>query len=115
MTPPSKSRTSTATWRWARKPFRPSWTARSRFRARFCFHALHLHRFHPYVFSIRRGEILVRSAGRSRQLRHAGFLHVVAHDRADAGHVSPELGRRISRRGARRRKDGFLPPLSTGL
>ena len=48
---------------------------------------MHLHRLHPHVLPLRRRQIPLRPSRRSRHLRHARFLHVVAHHRAHHGHV----------------------------
>ncbi len=46
--------------------------------------------FLPMFFLVGRGEIPVRAAGRSSQLRDAGLLRVVENYRADHGYVSPQ-------------------------
>ena len=71
--------------------------------------------FIPMFFLSGVAKYPVRAAGGSGDLRHAGVVHVVANDRADDGDVPVERGRRISRRPARRRKDGFVPALPAGV
>jgi len=54
--------------------------------------------FIPMFFSFGCGKVSIRPASGGRNFRDAGLLHVVAYDRADHGHVSPERGGRGSTR-----------------
>ena len=65
--------------------------------------------FLPMFFLSGRRAVSVRAAGRSGLVRHAGLVHVVAHDRADHGDVSVELRGRVHPRRTSRRETGIFP------
>ena len=92
-----RSRTSIATCTWARRCVPAILDGAQQIAVpAFVSTLAHLHRVPADVLPRRRGALPVRAAGRSRGLRDARLVFLVADDRPDAGEISPGSRERMA-------------------